>query len=183
MVSLLKALCSGVGSCILFFYFIISLTFAFIELSYGILTNSLSLISDSFHMFFDCTGLFIGICAAAIIRAQWRPNIQYTYGYGRVDTIAGLVNAVCLLFVGFLLSFEAFKRIQAVPVVKSDGLLYISVAGLCVNFLGIIIVYSNTPQRRLRRHSLSPQATYDLRQQNIRNTTSFYDVNDQSRGL
>ena len=34
----------------------INLTFAFVELFYGVITNSLGLISDSFHMFFDCTG-------------------------------------------------------------------------------------------------------------------------------
>ena len=37
----------------------INLTFAFVELFYGVVTNSLGLISDSFHMFFDCTGKLI----------------------------------------------------------------------------------------------------------------------------
>ena len=37
-------------------FLVINLTFAFVELFYGVWTNSLGLISDSFHMFFDCTG-------------------------------------------------------------------------------------------------------------------------------
>ena len=39
----------------------INLTFAFVELVYGMETKSLGLISDALHMFFDCTGLAFGL--------------------------------------------------------------------------------------------------------------------------
>lgn len=39
---------------------------------------SLGLISDSFHMFFDCTALLAGLVASLI--ARWRPNNKYPYG-------------------------------------------------------------------------------------------------------
>jgi len=39
---------------------------------------SLGLISDSFHMFFDCTALLAGLVASLISR--WRPNSKYPYG-------------------------------------------------------------------------------------------------------
>ena len=42
-------------------FLFLNLTFAFVELFYGVWTNSLGLISDSFHMFFDCTGLLAGL--------------------------------------------------------------------------------------------------------------------------
>ena len=42
-------------------FLILNLSFAFVELFYGVWTNSLGLISDSFHMFFDCTGLLAGL--------------------------------------------------------------------------------------------------------------------------
>ena len=42
-------------------FLVVNLTFAFVELFYGFLTNSLGLISDAFHMFFDCTALLIGL--------------------------------------------------------------------------------------------------------------------------
>lgn len=48
----------------LFFFLLLNLSFAFVELFYGIWTNSLGLISDSFHMFFDCTGLVAGLIAS-----------------------------------------------------------------------------------------------------------------------
>ena len=42
-------------------FLMLNLSFAFVELIYGVITNSLGLISDSFHMFFDCTGLLAGL--------------------------------------------------------------------------------------------------------------------------
>jgi len=45
-------------------FFSINLAFMFVELFYGIYTNSLGLISDSFHMLFDCLALLFGLCAS-----------------------------------------------------------------------------------------------------------------------
>ena len=42
-------------------FLVLNLFFAFVELFYGVWTNSLGLISDAFHMFFDCTGLLAGL--------------------------------------------------------------------------------------------------------------------------
>ena len=49
------------------------------ELFYGIWTNSLGLISDSFHMFFDCTALVMGLVASLIARKP--PNDRYSFGF------------------------------------------------------------------------------------------------------
>ncbi|TNN26623.1 Zinc transporter 7 [Liparis tanakae] len=62
----------------LFFFLCLNLSFAFVELSYGIWSNSLGLISDSFHMFFDCTALLAGLAASVISR--WRSNDHFSYG-------------------------------------------------------------------------------------------------------
>lgn len=67
----------------LLLFLILNLSFAFVELSYGIWTNSLGLISDSFHMFFDCTGLLAGLVATVITR--WRANEKYSFGYVRAE--------------------------------------------------------------------------------------------------
>ena len=56
---LLSILCDK-NSRSIFIFLCINLSFAFVELFYGFYSNSLGLISDSFHMFFDCTALFAG---------------------------------------------------------------------------------------------------------------------------
>ena len=49
-------------------FFTINLLFMFVELIYGYMSNSLGLITDSFHMLFDCMALFIGLCASYIAK-------------------------------------------------------------------------------------------------------------------
>ena len=49
-----------------------------IELLYGIWTNSLGLISDGFHMMFDCTALVVGLFAAIV--ARWKSTRMFSYG-------------------------------------------------------------------------------------------------------
>jgi zinc transporter 5/7 len=71
----------------LLLFLMLNFSFAFVELFYGIWTNSLGLISDSFHMFFDCTGLLAGLAASVII--QWKANEHYTYGYERAEVLGG----------------------------------------------------------------------------------------------
>jgi Co/Zn/Cd efflux system component len=52
--------------------------FTFIELIYGAWTNSLGLISDGFHMLFDCSALVMGLYAA--VMSHWKATRNFSYG-------------------------------------------------------------------------------------------------------
>uniref|UniRef100_A0A1L8DEV0 Putative zn2+ transporter n=1 Tax=Nyssomyia neivai TaxID=330878 RepID=A0A1L8DEV0_9DIPT len=119
----------------LFLFLLLNLSFAFVEFIYGIWTNSLGLISDSFHMFFDCTGLLAGLAASVI--TKWKANDRYTYGYVRAEVLAGFVNSLFLLFISFFIMSEAIERAVEPPEVKHERLFVVSVLGLLVNLVGI----------------------------------------------
>lgn len=51
-------------------FLLLNLSFACVELFYGFVTNSLGLIFDAFHMFFDCTGLLFGLVSKPILYPQ-----------------------------------------------------------------------------------------------------------------
>ena len=68
------------------------LMFMFVELVVGWWTNSLGLISDAGHMFFDNASLFIGLYASYM--AKWRKDDVFTYGYGRSMWIVAVAVAV-----------------------------------------------------------------------------------------
>uniref|UniRef100_A0A8C7SGU8 Zinc transporter n=1 Tax=Oncorhynchus mykiss TaxID=8022 RepID=A0A8C7SGU8_ONCMY len=121
----------------LFFFLCLNLSFAFVELSYGIWSNSLGLISDSFHMFFDCTALLAGLAASVISR--WRSNDSFSYGYVRAEVLAGFVNGLFLIFTAFFIFSEGVERFLEPPHVNHDRLLPVSVAGLLVNLVGIFV--------------------------------------------
>jgi len=116
-------------------FLILNLSFAFVELIYGVWTNSLGLISDSFHMFFDCTGLLAGLFATVI--TKWRANDKFSYGYVRAEVLAGFVNGLFLLFIAFFILSEAVERLVEPPEVKHERLLVVSILGFLVNLVGI----------------------------------------------
>lgn len=93
------------------------------------------LISDSFHMFFDCTGLLAGLAASVI--TKWKPNDKFSYGYVRAEVIAGFVNSLFLLFIAFFIMSEAVERAIEPPEVKHERLFVVSILGFLVNLVGI----------------------------------------------
>uniref|UniRef100_A0A672JX69 Zinc transporter n=1 Tax=Sinocyclocheilus grahami TaxID=75366 RepID=A0A672JX69_SINGR len=121
----------------LFFFLCLNLSFAFVELLYGIWSNSLGLISDSFHMFFDCTALLAGLAASVISR--WRSNDSFSYGYVRAEVLAGFVNGLFLIFTAFFIFSEGVERALEPPDVHHERLLPVSIAGLLVNLVGIFV--------------------------------------------
>jgi len=133
----LRAIWEDKGSFNIFCFLVLNLFFAFVELTYGIWLNSLGLISDSFHMFFDCTALMTGLIATVISR--WGKNDRYSYGYVRAEVMAGFMNALFLLFVAFFIFSEAVERAFHPPHVEHERLLPISIAGFIVNLIGIFV--------------------------------------------
>jgi solute carrier family 30 (zinc transporter), member 5/7 len=121
----------------LFLFLCLNFSFAFVELFYGVWTNSLGLISDSFHMFFDCTALLTGLAASMI--AKWRSNERYTYGYVRAEIMGGFINALLLIFIAFFIFSEAIERLAEPPEIKHERLFLISVLGFLVNLIGIFV--------------------------------------------
>lgn len=121
----------------LFCFLCLNLSFAFVELFYGIWSNSLGLISDSFHMFFDCTALLAGLAASVISR--WKTNEAFSYGYVRAEVLAGFVNGLFLIFTAFFIFSEGVERALDTPEVHHERLLPVSVLGFLVNLIGIFV--------------------------------------------
>lgn len=90
-------------------FLMINLSFMVVELVYGIWTNSLGLISDSVHMLFDCTALFIGLFVAYI--SKFKANNNYTFGYKRYEVLSGFFNSMFLVFVAIDILIESIERI------------------------------------------------------------------------
>ncbi|VDO08853.1 unnamed protein product [Haemonchus placei] len=70
----------------IFWFLCVNLSFCGVEFLYGFWTNSLGLISDGFHMLFDCSALVMGLVAA--VMSRWPATRHFSYGYGRVEFVA-----------------------------------------------------------------------------------------------
>jgi zinc transporter 5/7 len=111
----------------------------FVEIAVGYMSNSLGLISDAGHMFFDNASLFLGLYASYM--ARWKPDERFTYGYARYEVLAGFVNAIFLIFVALSVVMEALERLAEPPAIRAEHLLTVSVGGLLVNILGLIFFH------------------------------------------
>ncbi|CAO3637099.1 unnamed protein product [Cunninghamella echinulata] len=107
----------------------------FVQLAYGVWTNSLGLISDAIHMFFDCLALGIGLFASVI--SKWPSNSKYSYGYNRIETISAYFNGIFLVLISISIVMEAIQRLIDPPEMNTQRLLLISFIGLIVNLVGI----------------------------------------------
>lgn len=111
----------------------LTIGFAAVEAAGGWWTGSLALLSDAGHMLTD--GAALGLAALAAWVARRPPSARHSYGLGRAEVIAALINAVAMLVIVALLGYEAFLRFQAPGTVKGGAAALIACAGLALNLL------------------------------------------------
>ncbi|XP_067838738.1 proton-coupled zinc antiporter SLC30A5 [Heptranchias perlo] len=119
----------------IFYFLCLNLAFTFVELFYGVWTNSLGLISDGFHMLFDCSALVLGLFAALMTR--WKATRIYSYGYGRLEILSGFINGLFLMVIAFFVFVESVARVFDPPDIDTEMLTPVSIGGLIVNLIGI----------------------------------------------
>ncbi len=94
----------------------------------GILSGSLALIADALHNFSDAISLIIAFGARKIAR---RPrDAEMTFGYGRVEVVAALINYTTLIVIGLYLLYEAAMRFADPQPV--EGWLIVIIAGIAL---------------------------------------------------
>ena len=111
----------------------LTIGFAAVEAAGGWWTGSLALLSDAGHMLTDGAALGLGALAAWVARRP--PSARHSYGLGRAEVIAALINALAMLVIVALLGHEAFLRFQAPGTVKGGPAALIACAGLALNLL------------------------------------------------
>lgn len=116
----------------------LTLFFACIELIGGMLSGSLALISDSFHMFSDV--LALGLSMVAVYYAAKAPNNRFTYGYLRFEIIAAFLNGLALMLIALGILYEGIIRL--INPVEIDFVLMITIAsiGLIINIVLTIVL-------------------------------------------
>lgn len=105
-----------------------------VELVTGLLTGSLSLLSDAAHMGTDALG--VGMALAAVVAARRSVSGARTYGLYRLEILAALANTVLLFAVAGYVVWEAIGRWADPPPISTGPMLVVAVIGLGVNVIG-----------------------------------------------
>ncbi|HWK21477.1 MAG TPA: cation diffusion facilitator family transporter [Ureibacillus sp.] len=118
-------------------FFIIS-SFVIVVFIGGLLTNSLTLLSDAGHMLSDALSLGIGLLAFKL--GEKAVNSNMTFGYKRLEILAAFFNGLLLVGLALVIIYEALQRFANPEEVSSLGMLGVAITGAIVNIIVAFIL-------------------------------------------
>ncbi len=119
----------------------ITAAIAAIEVVGGILSGSISLVSDAVHVFTDV--MAIGLSLFAIILAGRSHSGVMTFGYHRAEVLAALANGVTLVAISAWVLYEAFLRVMSPRTIDAPLMLAVAGAGLAGNLAVMFLLKSH----------------------------------------
>lgn len=131
---------------------LLNLSITIVQTIGGIISNSLSLLSDALHNLGDSSALFIAFVAGKISRRN--PDSQKTFGYKRVEILAALFNAIILIAICIFLFYEAYGRFIHPQPIKGKLMLAIATFGLLANLGSVLLLHKD------KSHNLNVKAAY-----------------------
>jgi cobalt-zinc-cadmium efflux system protein len=110
----------------------------------GILSGSLALIADALHNFSDAIALIIAFGARKIAR---RPvDGGMSFGYGRVEVVAALINYTTLIVLALYLVYEGVLRFMEPQPINGWMVVWIATFALVVDLATAALTYSMSKQ-------------------------------------
>jgi cation diffusion facilitator family transporter len=108
---------------------------ALLQIVVVLLSHSVGLLADTIHNFGDAaTAIPLWI---AFILSRWKPNEKFTYGYGRVEDLAGMAIVLTIFVSAVVAGYETVQRfLHPQPV----GYLWAVMAASVIGFVGNEVV-------------------------------------------
>jgi len=123
-----------------------------VEVIGGLMSNSLSLLSDALHNLTDAIAVLIAYIANKTGNRQ--ANIRKTFGYKRIEILAALINGIVLVAISVYLFYEAYKRFINPEEIKGMIMLVVATAGLIANLVAVFILQKDS------KHNINVKAAY-----------------------
>lgn len=117
---------------------LLNLSITIVQVIGGILSNSLSLLSDALHNLGDSSAIFIAFLAGK--RSSKQPDKRKTYGYKRVEIIAAFFNGIVLIVLCLSLFIEAYERFIDPKPIKGLVMLIVASFGLLANLISVLVL-------------------------------------------
>jgi len=109
-----------------------------VEIIGGILSGSLSLISDALHNFSD--GIAVIISYFAIKLKSKENSEKHTFGFKRAEILAAFINSSVLLVISVYLFYESVNRLMHPSEVSGGIMTIVALTGLIANVTGTLLL-------------------------------------------
>jgi cobalt-zinc-cadmium efflux system protein len=107
----------------------------------GMISGSLSLLSDALHNSSDVISLVISYIAAKLSKKH--ASLHKTFGYKRAEILAAFVNAATLVVIAVILIIEAIERFQNPQEIESNLVIWLSFFGILANGFSVLLLRKN----------------------------------------
>jgi len=107
-----------------------------VELIFGLISNSLALITDSIHALLDSVVTLVLLLATRM--AIKPPDAEHTYGHGKIETLGGLIGGIAIFIIACFFIYESINRLQSPPPSILPGLFAIIASGFAA---GMLVMY------------------------------------------
>ena len=91
-----------------------------VELIFGLLSNSLALITDSIHALLD--SIVTIVLLVAVKMAIKPPDAEHTYGHGKIESLGGLFGGIAIFLIACFFIYESINKLQSPPPSVLPGL-------------------------------------------------------------
>lgn len=118
----------------------------------GLISGSVALIADAVHNLSDAVSLVIAFVARRIARRPARDEM--TFGYGRAELVAALVNYTTLVVISVWLGYEAALRLVDPPEVAGGIVIVLAALALAVDLATAALTW------RLSKESANIRAAF-----------------------
>ena len=122
----------------LFFTILLNAGISLAELIGGIISGSISLISDAIHNFSDVISLIVSYIANKLSKRD--ATEKQTFGYKRSEIIAAFLNSATLIVLAFFILFEAVERFINPVEISSNLVIWLALGSIGVNGLSVLFI-------------------------------------------
>jgi cation diffusion facilitator family transporter len=105
-----------------------------LEITVGLMSHSMALLADGWHMSTHVTAFLIAAVAYYLARRH-ASNVRFSFGTGKIGVLGGFASAVVLAVVALLMAGESVRRLFAPLTIHFNEAIGIACLGLAVNLI------------------------------------------------
>jgi len=143
-----------------------------IEIIAGLVYGSMALLADGLHMASHAAALGIAV-VAYIVSRRLAHDRSFTFGVGKINSLAGFTSAILLLGFALMMVTESVDRLFNPQAIAFDQALLVATVGLLVNGACAWILMS-TPHEHGHSHSHSHHHDHEHEQHHDHNLRAAY---------
>lgn len=122
----------------LFIVIIFNFIIAFTEVIGGVISGSLSLISDAIHNLSDTASLILSYIS---IKISEKPKSKTkTYGYKRANILSAFINSASLIGISIFLVIEALRKFVTPQHINGNTVIIVAIIGLLGNSFSVLFL-------------------------------------------